>query len=82
VFRKKTTKQLQVLEPIYIILCYGIPLVPSIRFLFVRSPRMGPIYGDSTLWCWISYEWQILRIATFYGPIWYAPSLDVGDHVF
>ncbi|KAI5846855.1 hypothetical protein BZA05DRAFT_341349 [Tricharina praecox] len=69
VFRKKTTKQLRVLEPIYIILCYGIPLVPSLTFLFIGSKK-GPIYGEATLWCWIDRDWQVLRIAAFYGPVW------------
>lgn len=23
------------------------------------------------LWCWISIDWDILRIAVFYGPIWF-----------
>ena len=28
------------------------------------------IYGNATLWCWIDSEWDYLRIATFYGPVW------------
>ena len=71
IFRKKSTKQLRVLEPLYIILCYGIPLVPSVTFLFVSSPKRGSIYGPATLWCWIGSDWLILRVASFYGPAWY-----------
>lgn len=80
VFLKKTTKQLKVLEPVYIVLCYGIPLVPSLVFLLLSDPgngriggdgnRKGKIYGPATLWCWIDNDWQVLRIAAFYGPVW------------
>jgi hypothetical protein len=70
VFRKKTTKQLRVLEPLYIALCYGIPMVPALTFLFLNEPRRKKIYGPATLWCWIDRDWQILRICSFYGPTW------------
>jgi hypothetical protein len=23
------------------------------------------------LWCWVSVDWDILRIAVFYGPVWF-----------
>lgn len=77
VFLKKTTKQLKVLEPVYVVLCYGIPLVPSLVFLLLGDPSndrdgntKGKIYGPATLWCWIGNDWQVLRIAAFYGPVW------------
>lgn len=69
VFKKRTTQQLRKLEPYYIVGCYGIPLIPAIIFL-VDRPASGPFYGDATLWCWIAPEWNILRIAAFYGPVW------------
>ncbi|KAF8535862.1 hypothetical protein BDD12DRAFT_853591 [Trichophaea hybrida] len=70
VFRKKTSEQLKVLEPLYIVLCYGIPLVPSLVFYFCKPRIHGKIYGPATLWCWIGNDWQVLRIAAFYAPIW------------
>ena len=54
IFRKKTTKQLKVLEPIYVALCYGVPLVPSLVFLLDdpgQDNGKGKIYGPATLWC-------------------------------
>lgn len=27
-------------------------------------------YGDATLWCWISHNWQEWRFAVCYGPAW------------
>ncbi|KAA8903281.1 hypothetical protein FN846DRAFT_780108 [Sphaerosporella brunnea] len=78
VFRKKTTKQLRVLEPLYVSLCYGIPMVPALTFLIIKEPGKNKIYGPATLWCWIGTDWQILRIATFYGPTWIVLVLTFG----
>lgn len=73
VFKKYSSHRLQQLEIPYIVICYGVPLVPATVFLFI-SKREGdktmPIYGPATLWCWISDDWQIFRIATFYAPVW------------
>lgn len=73
VFKKYTTKRLKNLELTYILACYGIPFIPAIVFLFPKDRAGTPIYGSATLWCWISNEWQFLRIAGFYGPVWYEP---------
>ncbi|KAF8424483.1 hypothetical protein EV426DRAFT_78256 [Tirmania nivea] len=73
VFRKYSSQRLQKLEIPYIIICYGVPLIPSTVFLFISKKQNGvtkPLYGPATLWCWVSDEWQIFRIATFYGPVW------------
>lgn len=70
VFKKYTTKRLRDLELIYILVCYGIPAIPAIVFLFIKNHEGVYIYGSATLWCWISNEWQFLRIAVFYGPVW------------
>lgn len=29
----------------------------------------------SQLWCWVALPWDILRIAVFYGPVWFVISL-------
>ncbi|KAL7273622.1 hypothetical protein RUND412_003509 [Rhizina undulata] len=70
VFKKYTTKRLKKLEIYYVIVCYGLPGIPAIAFLFGKNEHLGPIYGSAVLWCWISEEWSILRIAGFYGPVW------------
>ncbi|KAG4439535.1 hypothetical protein IFR05_004975 [Cadophora sp. M221] len=56
----------------YIIVCYGLPFIPAFACLFIGSKHRGKIYGDATLWCWISTDWATLRITTFYAPIWVA----------
>lgn len=70
VFKKYTTARLKKLEVYYILLCYGVPMVPALVFLFVKDSAGIPMYGDATLWCWISTKWNFVRIAAFYGPVW------------
>lgn len=61
---------LKELEIYYIMVCYGLPFIPALTFLFVSSPEHGHVYGDATLWCWIAPGWDIFRIVTFYGVVW------------
>ncbi|KAK6351013.1 hypothetical protein TWF718_004190 [Orbilia javanica] len=68
--RKFSSPQLRKLEPYYVGASFGLPLISGIVLLVVRSPGKGPVYGDATLWCWISQEYDVLRLATFYGPVW------------
>ncbi|KAL2889971.1 Cyclic AMP receptor-like protein A [Ceratocystis lukuohia] len=55
---------------LYCTLCYGIPALPAITLLFVRTKERGKVYGDATLWCWIGPNWAFLRLWTYYVPIW------------
>jgi hypothetical protein len=70
-YRKYEKEELENLEKYYVLLCYGIPLVPAIAFFAVKSQSKGRMYGDATLWCWISNQWDGFRIGLFYGPVWY-----------
>jgi hypothetical protein len=63
-------QRLRLMELPYIIACYGVPLVPALVFPFIKSQDGARVYGNATLWCWISYDWGILRIAALYGPVW------------
>ncbi|KIW62355.1 hypothetical protein PV04_10536 [Phialophora macrospora] len=69
-FRQYDGSQLRDLEWRYLGACYGIPFLPAFVFLFVNSGGRGKVYGDAVLWCWVTTEWNVLRIATFYGPVW------------
>ena len=50
---------------------YGGPFIPAFVYCFVSTPENGRIYANATLWCWVSPEWDYLRVATLYGPAWY-----------
>ncbi|KAJ5190142.1 uncharacterized protein N7498_009127 [Penicillium cinerascens] len=65
-----SSTQLRRLEIKYLLLCYGIPFVPAIIYAFLHTEERGTIYGPATLWCWIDVDWDFLRIATFYAPVW------------
>ncbi|AEO70653.1 uncharacterized protein THITE_2036222, partial [Thermothielavioides terrestris NRRL 8126] len=72
---------------LYCLICFGIPAIPALICLFY-APNGQRIYGNATLWCWISDSYSQLRIFTYYLPIWACISLSaviyvaVGYHVF
>ncbi|KAH7152904.1 hypothetical protein EDB81DRAFT_648448 [Dactylonectria macrodidyma] len=67
---KFDARRLRRMEIPYLIGCYGVPFVPAFVYIFIKNSKGERMYGDATLWCWVSPEWDIWRIATFYGPIW------------
>ncbi|KAI1371533.1 family A G protein-coupled receptor-like protein [Hypoxylon crocopeplum] len=69
-YHKFDAARLRKMEIWYLLFCYGIPFVPALTYIFVRTESAGRIYGNATLWCWVSSGWDVLRIATFYGPVW------------
>lgn len=73
-YRRFDTDRLRRLEPYYLAACYGTPFIPALVFCFLKDSDNNRVYGDATLWCWISPEWGIWRIASFYGPVWYDHS--------
>lgn len=70
IFRNYSVTDLRRLEWRYLMICYGIPLVPAIIYLPLETKGKGRMYGPATIWCSISKEWAVFRIATFYGPAW------------
>ena len=43
--------------------------------LTVQIPLSSGCLHYSQLWCWVSADWDFLRVATFYGPIWVVISI-------
>ncbi|KAK6833721.1 hypothetical protein PG987_008415 [Apiospora arundinis] len=62
--------RLRKMEIWYFLVCYGIPFIPALTYIFVSSRDGTRLYGNATLWCWVSNKWDVFRIATFYGPVW------------
>ncbi|TAQ90332.1 hypothetical protein B7494_g1358 [Chlorociboria aeruginascens] len=71
-FRRYDAYRLKRLSWIYGVLCYGVPFIPAIVCLLVKTSKKGKVYGNATLWCWIDNDWAPLRIYSYYGPIWVA----------
>ncbi|OTB05236.1 hypothetical protein M426DRAFT_72967 [Hypoxylon sp. CI-4A] len=69
-YHKFDVAMLRGMEIYYLIICYGIPFIPALTFIFIKSESAGRMYGNATLWCWVSDKWDIFRIATFYAPVW------------
>ncbi|KAF2461523.1 hypothetical protein BDY21DRAFT_398104 [Lineolata rhizophorae] len=81
-FKNYLAADLKRLEKWYFLLCYGIPLVPALVFLLVDAVEGRGIYGPATLWCWISVEWDWMRVAFFYGPVWVVITLTTSIYVW
>ncbi|KAJ2977985.1 hypothetical protein NQ176_g4066 [Zarea fungicola] len=69
-YYKFDAARLRKMELYYFLFCYGVPGIPSIVFLFIKNSHGTRIYGNALLWCWIAPQFQVLRIASVYGPIW------------
>jgi hypothetical protein len=48
---------------------FGAPFILALILLLWR-PNGRTVYGDATMWCWISKESDILRLVAFYVPVW------------
>jgi hypothetical protein len=69
-YYKFDARRLRRMEIPYLICCYGVPFIPALTYIFIKNGDGVRMYGDATLWCWIAPEFDVWRIATFYGPIW------------
>lgn len=70
-YHRFDARRLSKMEVPYLICCFGVPFIPALIFVFLKNSAGERVYGDARLWCWVSPEWHIFRIATFYGPVWY-----------
>jgi hypothetical protein len=69
-FHKYDAEKIRTIEKWYFLACYGLPFIPAFAYLFVVSSSGNRAYGNATLWCWISSEFDVIRVATSYAPIW------------
>jgi hypothetical protein len=69
-YLKFDAQSLRKMEIPYLVGCYGIPFVPAFVYIFIKNKEGQRMYGNAMLWCWVSPEWDIWRIITFYGPVW------------
>ena len=69
-YRKYDAERIRKLEVVYFIVCYGVPFIPAFAYIFIKTAAKGRLYGNATSWCWVSSEWDLLRLVTFYVPVW------------
>jgi hypothetical protein len=46
-FQEYDAHQLRLLEPRYLLFCYGLPFIPALAFCFIRSDARGRVYGSA-----------------------------------
>ncbi|KAL6886830.1 putative G-protein coupled receptor protein [Trichoderma evansii] len=80
-YHKYDARALRKIEPIYLICCYGLPFVPAFTFIWVKNSSGDRIYGPAVSWCWISSEWDALRVAALYAPIWICVILTFSIYI-
>ncbi|KAJ4113899.1 hypothetical protein NW768_011429 [Fusarium equiseti] len=80
-YHRFDAQRLRRMELPYLIFCYGIPFLPAFIFIFIKNGDGVRVYGSAVQWCWITPEYDILRIATFYGPIWVVITITLGIYV-
>ncbi len=69
-YRNYNADQLRALDWKYFTLVYGTAFVPAFVYCFVETSARGKVYGPAGLWCWISLEWDFIRLVTCYAPAW------------
>ncbi|KAL1629278.1 hypothetical protein SLS56_005382 [Neofusicoccum ribis] len=71
------------LEMRYFALCYGICFIPALVYLCLDLSRLNTgIYSDAVLWCWVGKDWEWMRIAFFYGPVWVVIIITIGIYCY
>lgn len=68
-YHRFESSRLRKIERFYIVLCYGIPFVPSFTLLFIRSDGQR-IYGNAFLWCGLVPKKSWITFAAVFGPAW------------
>jgi hypothetical protein len=55
IFHRYSVGQLRQQEWKYLILCYGIPFIPAIIFVFIETEARGRVFGSAT----VRYEYPL-----------------------
>ncbi|KAI6708087.1 hypothetical protein PZA11_002174 [Diplocarpon coronariae] len=69
-YHRFDARQLRKLEKYYLLVCYGVPLIPGITLVLVSLPGRGRPYANAILWCWLSSAYDQWRVYFLYAPVW------------
>lgn len=73
---------------LYCLVCYGGPFIIALVCLQLKDPNKTLVYGNAGLWCWITNDWNPLRIYSYYMLIWFCIAASmiiytaIGVYVF
>ncbi|KAM7194820.1 GPCR, family 2-like protein [Rhypophila sp. PSN 637] len=78
VFGRYDAQSLKRLEWKYVVAVTVLTFIPAFSFLFLRRGNGDRIYGDAVVWCTIPPSDPIIRIASYYIPIWVSIFITLG----
>ncbi|KAM5444690.1 hypothetical protein MferCBS31731_000144 [Microsporum ferrugineum] len=81
-FHRYSTAELRKIEWKYICICYVLPSIPALTFLFIKNNERGKVYGGATVSTTLEPQWSILRVAGVYGPIWSIIAVTLGIYIY
>ncbi|KAL5115919.1 hypothetical protein ACEQ8H_006141 [Pleosporales sp. CAS-2024a] len=73
--------QLRHLEKWYLLIAYGVPAIPPLVYVILDHMGETPILGNATLWCWVAKDYDWMRIAFFYAPVWVLVSATMAIYI-
>ncbi|KAH6620349.1 hypothetical protein C7974DRAFT_415559 [Boeremia exigua] len=80
--RRDSGRDLRRLDKWYALGSYGLPALPAVAYLVHDTCRAGEdIIGDAIIWCWVRPEYDWMRIAFFYAPMWILAVATTTIHV-
>ncbi|KAF2632643.1 hypothetical protein BU25DRAFT_79576 [Macroventuria anomochaeta] len=68
-------------EKWYILFAYGLPAITAFIYLIHDHNSGQRIMGPAILWCWVSKEFDWMRIVFFYGPMLILAGTAMSIHI-
>ncbi|KAJ4383889.1 hypothetical protein N0V86_000732 [Didymella sp. IMI 355093] len=69
-------------EKWYGLIAYGVPAMVPIVYLVHDQMSSHSIVGSAILWCWVRKEFDWMRIAFFYAPMWILAVATMSIHMW
>ncbi|KAI8813581.1 hypothetical protein BJ742DRAFT_788819 [Cladochytrium replicatum] len=73
---------LQSSEKYFHAVSWGVPVILSLVAYFLKHDGKGDVYGDATLWCWITGPYADYRLYFFYIWLWAIFLWNLGVYFF
>ena len=70
IFKRWEVERMKRLEIWYASFNFGAPFIIAFAYLFIDDGSRGRVYGPASIWCWITSDWEWLRIGLLYAPSW------------
>lgn len=55
--------------------------IPAIALLF-SGENGTSVYGDATLWCWITEKYNVLKLTLYYAPVWIVFIFNLASYCY